>query len=124
MLGLIGHVLNKVDFNEEDQTLSLTVDNDKVFLIKVNGDCCSSGKFIGASSDYDLDLPQKITGVKEREESFDAGDVYRVYEETYTLDNGRALTIVYDNRSNGYYGSGLDVYYGEKRVRDLKEVLK
>ena len=121
MIDLIGHTLNKAEYNDEEQTLSLTVDNDKIFLLKVEGDCCSVGKFIGTSSDWDLDLPQKIVDSRERSESFRDGE-YKVYEETLVLENGREFKIVYDNKSNGYYGSSLDAYYNGERLREFPAV--
>lgn len=117
MIDLIGHTLNKVAFNKDEQIISLTIDGDKVFLIKVEGDCCSSGEFIGVTSEWNLDLPSKIVELKERRESFDAGsNSYQVYEDTYTLENGKTLTITYDNMSNGYYGSSLEAYYAGERL--------
>lgn len=117
MIDLVGHILNKIDFNREEQTLSLTVDGDKVFLIKVEGDCCSIGKFIIADGNWGLDLPSKIVGLKERNERFDAdSEVYQVYEDTYSLENGKEFKIVYDNMSNGYYGSSLEVYYNSEKL--------
>lgn len=117
MIDLIGHVINKYEFNKKDETLSLTVDNDKVFLIKVEGDCCSTGKFIGVGDDYDLCLPQRVSKVEKSSGEFSVGsDSYVVYEETLVFENGKKLNIVYDNYSNGYYGSSLDTYYDGKRL--------
>lgn len=117
MIDLIGHVLNKADYNDEEKVLALTVDGDKVFLIKVEGECCSEGKFLGATSAYSLDLPSKIVDLKERNESFDVNyGEYTVYEEIYVLENGKELKIVYDNMSNGYYGSSLGAYYNGKKM--------
>lgn len=122
MIDLIGHTLNKVVFNEEEGTLSLTIDNDKMFLIKVEGDCCSVGKFIGVTSEYRLDLPSKIASEKERTESFDVdSESYQVYEQTYVLENGQEFKIVYDNMSNGYYGSSLDAYYKGEKLWDFPQ---
>lgn len=118
MINLIGHILDKAEFNEEDQTLSLTIDNDKVFLLKVEGDCCSTGKFITAGeADWRTELPQKIVDVQERGESFSTEDVtYRVYETRLQLENGQSFNIIYDNTSNGYYGSDLDTYYKGEQI--------
>lgn len=122
MIDLIGHVLNKADYNDEEKVLALTIDGDKVFLIKVEAECCSEGKFIGATSKYNLNLPSKIVGLKERSVSFDVdSDEYTVYEETYVLENGKELKIVYDNMSNGYYGSSLEAYYNGKKLWDFPE---
>lgn len=112
-LSFIGHTLNELSFNEEEKTLSLTLDGDKVFLLKVEADCCSQGKFIGLSEQYALNLPSKIVDIKEKSANFNAGDdFYQVYQETWILENGCKLNIVYDNLSNGYYGSSLDAFYG------------
>lgn len=118
MIDLIGHTLNAVAYNDEDKTLSITLDGDKIFLIKVEGDCCSVGKFISATDGWRLDLPSKIVELKERKEHFDAGSdsSYQVYEDTYVLENGKTFTILYDNMSNGYYGSSLQAYYDGKLV--------
>lgn len=115
MIDFIGHTLNKVVYNSEEQTLSLTLDNDKVFLIKVEGDCCSTGKFLGVKTPYESDLPSKIVSTEETSASFQDGE-YQVYEQVLVLENGEKLTINYDNESNGYYGSSLDAYYGNERV--------
>lgn len=120
MIDLKGHILNKFSFDQEDQTLSLTLDGDKVFLIKVEGDCCSVGKFIGLTSDYRLSLPQKVVETEERSESFKEGE-YTVYEQTYVLENGEKFTITYDNESNGYYGSSLGAYYNGELLWDFPE---
>lgn len=116
MIDLIGHELNAINYNEEDKTLSLTIDGDKVYLIKVEGDCCSHGKFLGISTGLGIKFPQKIVDLKERCEDFGLdGEVYRVYEDTYKLENGDSFVILYDNISNGYYGSSLEAYYQEEK---------
>lgn len=118
MIDLTGHILNKVVLNTEEDTLSLTVDGDKIFLIKVDADCCSSGKFLGATDDWQLGLPSKITSINGRSESFKDGEyqVYQVYEDVYTLENGHEFKVTYDNESNGYYGSSLEAYYNGERL--------
>lgn len=117
MIDLVGHILNKAEYNGEDQSLSLTVDGDKVFLLKVEGYCCSDGKFIGVTSSFRLELPSKVIATKKETTDFDVdSDCYRVYEETLVLENGKELKIVYDNMSNGYYGSNLAAYYGGKML--------
>lgn len=118
MIDFKGHTLNKVDYNSEEQTLSLTIDNDKIFLLKVEGDCCSTGKFLGVKEPYSSDLPQKIVEQTDRSESFQDGE-YQVYESILHLENGEKVTINYDNESNGYYGSSLDAYYGGERLWDF-----
>lgn len=125
MIDLKGHTLNKIAFNESDQTLSLTLDESKIFLIKVEGDCCSSGKFIGTSSEYDLHLPSKIVEEEsERNEMFEniGSGLYQVYEKVYVLENGNKFKIVYDNESNGYYGSNLASYYDDEEVYGWKSI--
>ena len=116
MIDLVGHTLNAVVFNSEEQTLSLTVDGDKIFLLRVEGDCCSTGKFLGVKDSYDL--PAKITAQHDRSESFQDGE-YQVYETVLELENGGKITINYDNESNGYYGSTLDAYYNGERLWDF-----
>lgn len=116
MIDFIGHILNAAVYNSEEQTLSLTLDNDKIFLIKVEGDCCSTGKFLDVKEPYDL--PSKIVRTEETSATFRDGE-YQVYEEVLILENGQKLTINYDNESNGYYGSSLDVYYNNEKMWDF-----
>lgn len=119
MLDFVGHTINKVVYNSEEQTLSLTVDGDKIFLIRVEGDCCSTGKFLGVQNPYNL--PRKVVEQTERSESFQHGE-YQVYETTLKLDDESEIMILYDNESNGYYGSSLETYYGDKRLWDWDDV--
>lgn len=116
MLDLVGHTIDKVVYNLEEQTLSLTVDGDKVFLVKVEGDCCSTGKFLGIREPWDL--PSKVVRTEETSASFQDGE-YQVYEQILHFESGGKLTILYDNESNGYYGSSLDVYYNGERLWDF-----
>lgn len=116
MLNLIGHTIDKVVYNAEEQTLSLTVDGDKIFLIRVEGDCCSTGKFLGVKEPWDL--PSKVVSSENTSASFQDGE-YQVYEQVLTLENGNKLSILYDNESNGYYGSSLDAYYNGERLWDF-----
>lgn len=121
MIDLVGHTINKIEFNEDEQTVSLTVDGDKVFLIKVEGDCCSTGKLIGVSDNFCLDLPKKVVGTETRNEKFETDDFYQVYQDTLILENGQKINIVYDNRSNGYYGSSLETYYNGNQLWEFPE---
>lgn len=115
MIDFTGHILNKYEYNEQEQTLSLTIDGDKVFLLKVEGDCCSTGKFTGVSRDWIYGLPQRIVEIKDRSESFRGGE-YQVYETTFVLENGEKFSVTFDNESNGYYGSTLESYYNDERL--------
>ena len=123
MIDLIGHTINKVVYNEEEQTLSLTVDDNKIFLIEVEADCCSSGKFLSVDEPYDL--PSKVVSEEDRQETFDRnyGD-YTIYQRTLTLENGNKIYILYDNESNGYYGSSLDAYYNGERLWEFPTVVQ
>lgn len=123
MIDLIGHTLNKVEYNSEEQILSLTIDNNKVFLLRVEGDCCSTGKFLGVKEPYSSDLPSKIVEAHDRSESFQDGE-YQVYETVLVLENGQKITINYDNESNGYYGSSLDAYYNGERLWEFPTEVK
>lgn len=115
---LIGHTLNKVVYNDEEKTLSLTIDNDKIFLIKVYADCCSSGDFLKVDEPYSL--PSKIVSIEEKTAEFDSnGGSYQVYQEVVILENGEKLYILYDNDSNGYYGSSLQAYYNGEQVYEF-----
>lgn len=110
---LKGHIINKVVLNKEDQVLSLTVDGNKTYLIKVYADCCSTGKFLNEPL---LGLPSEVVDIKEESVSIDiGGDVYQVYTETLIDKDGNKIVIAYDNLSNGYYGSSLEGYYKEDK---------
>lgn len=123
MIDFKGHTLDKVVYNDEEKTLSLTLDGDKIFLIKVDADCCSSGDFLRVDEPYSL--PSKIVSVEDTSAQFDTnGGTYAVYQETLTLENGDKLRILYDNDSNGYYGSSLEAYYGNEKVWEFPEEVK
>ncbi len=115
------HILTALSYNEDEQTISLTIDDNKIFLIKLVGDCCSEGKFIGVSDSYRFELPQKIVEVTDRKEEFQDGE-YKVSEYTLVLEDKGKIRIAYDNKSNGYYGSSLDVYYGGERVYNFSDI--
>ena len=121
---LVGHTLNKFEFNYEDETISITIDGDKVYLIKVDADCCSSGKFLGVGYIYDDDLPSKIVSCEEVNQQTDlpSDGLYQVYSHKLTLENGEQILIVYDNKSNGYYGSSLEIYYEGSKDYDLESL--
>lgn len=109
---LKGHTLNKVVLNEDKTELILTLDDDKCYILKVHSECCSEGGFVAVTQEW-LGLPQKIVNVEETKEIDKkyTDELRQIYTKTLTLENGKKVNIVYDNISNGYYGSSLDGYY-------------
>jgi hypothetical protein len=114
---LKGHIFTSYIFSETENTLSLTIDNDKIYLIILVPDCCSNGKFLYKNEEggFPDKVNSRITAIEGF--TYDINDYYKVYSITFKLENHYDFSFVYDNTSNGYYGTNLKAYY-KKDTKD------
>lgn len=110
MKRLIGHIIQNITFNEEDDTIVIVTDKSKFYLTP-EGDCCAHAYIY----DFDQNAARAICGQMIHEAhtyGFDSEDHYygSMDTEFYSIQtHGGDLDIELRTEHNGYYGGRLNI---------------